>query len=101
MHQLYGGHVQPYAAEQCEVGERRANNPLHESDDSATVEVETSAWKVGDVVDVDTDDGWELGAQIIGPAESGEEATFRIRFADGVTDEWSAEDFRLHARDSR
>ena len=30
-----------YAAEQGEVGERRTNNPLHESDDSATVEVET------------------------------------------------------------
>eukprot|EP01047_Picozoa_sp_COSAG01_P079253 COSAG01_NODE_14957_length_1391_cov_1.801858_3_plen_117_part_00 len=62
----------------------------------AEPQVETSAWNIGDVIDVETEDGWELGAQIIGPSESGEEGTFRIRFVDGVIDDWIAEDFRVH-----
>jgi hypothetical protein len=62
----------------------------------AETQVETSAWKIGDVVDVETEDGWELGAQIIGPSKSGEEGAFRIRFADGVIDDWIAEEFRVH-----
>ena len=40
-------------------------------------------WTVGDTVDVDTEDGPEKGAVIIGPADSGAQTQMRIRFADG------------------
>ncbi len=50
-------------------------------------------WKAGDTVDVDTDDGVEKGAVIIGPARGGSETQMRIRFADGTVDDWDTEDF--------
>jgi glycine/D-amino acid oxidase-like deaminating enzyme len=55
-------------------------------------------WRPGDVVDVETEDGIERGAIVLGPAqgEGHNLANFRrVRFADGVVDDWDVEDFSL------
>jgi hypothetical protein len=56
-------------------------------------EAALTKWKVGDTVDVDTEDGTEKGAVIIGPAQGGDETQMRVRFADGTVDDWDTEDF--------
>lgn len=48
---------------------------------------------IGDRIDVDTEDGLEP-AFVIGPPESGLSSEMRVRFDDGVTDDWEVEDFR-------
>eukprot|EP01047_Picozoa_sp_COSAG01_P044677 COSAG01_NODE_4061_length_5387_cov_199.673979_1_plen_241_part_00 len=60
------------------------------------VEAEGPAWTVGDVVDIDTEDGWELGARIVGPSKGGQPGTLQVLFKDGVVDDWDVEDFRAH-----
>ena len=50
-------------------------------------------WAAGDVVDVDTEDGWERGATIKGPAKSGSQAERLLEFADGTVDDWDTADF--------
>jgi hypothetical protein len=52
------------------------------------------AWAVGDVVDVETEDGVEYGATILGPSQNGNPQEQEVRFADGVVDDWSTCDFR-------
>jgi hypothetical protein len=49
------------------------------------------AWDVGDVVDIDAEDGIEYGAVIIGAGDAADER--RVRFADGVIDSWPVCDF--------
>ena len=51
-------------------------------------------WAVGDVVDVETEDGWERGVTILGPAGSGSAAEMSVQFADGVVDDWEISEFR-------
>jgi hypothetical protein len=51
-------------------------------------------WRVGDRVDVEGEDGWEMGATVIGPSKAGDPSELRVRFADGVVDDWPFEDFR-------
>ena len=51
-------------------------------------------YKPGDKVDVESEDGWEYGATILGPAKGGNVDEMRIRFADGVVDDWPISDFR-------
>ena len=46
-----------------------------------------SSWRVGQVVDVETEDGWER-ARILGPSKTGKWDEMYIRFEDGVTDDW-------------
>ena len=53
-----------------------------------------SAWEIGTTVDIETEDGWERGATILGPAGSGNDAEMSIRFADGVIDDWDVAEFR-------
>ena len=48
-------------------------------------------FRLGDVVDVDTEDGWEVGATVLGRSKSGNPQQIRIRFADGVEDNWAAD----------
>ena len=55
-----------------------ASLPVH-ADTSSDGE---RSWKVGDLVDVETEDGMEYGAVIIGPATSGDSAQLELRFAD-------------------
>ena len=50
-------------------------------------------WKVGDTVDIDTADGVEKGAVILGPAVGGDAAQMRVKFPDGSVDDWDIEDF--------
>lgn len=52
-------------------------------------------YKPGQKVDVESEDGWEYGATVIGPAKSGDSDELRIRFADGVVDDWPVADFRV------
>ena len=51
-------------------------------------------FRPGDVVDVDTEDGMEYGATVLGLSEGGDKAEMRVRFADGVIDDWPKADFR-------
>jgi hypothetical protein len=51
-------------------------------------------FKVGDRVDVEGEDGWELGATILGPSKGGDKSELRVKFADGVVDDWPFDDFR-------
>jgi hypothetical protein len=49
------------------------------------------AGRVGQVVDVETEDGIEKGAVILGLAQAGDAGQMRIKFPDGVVDDWDAE----------
>jgi hypothetical protein len=51
-------------------------------------------WMIGTVVDIDTEDGMEFGATVLGASESGDREEMRVRFADGVEDDWPVTDFR-------
>lgn len=50
-------------------------------------------WAVGEDIEVDTDDGMER-ATILGAPESGSHTEMRVRFADGVIDDWEWADFQ-------
>ena len=50
-------------------------------------------WSVGQVINIDTEDGLEEGATILGPSSEGDAAQMQIRFADGSVDNWDIEDF--------
>ena len=41
---------------------------------------------------VETDDGYERGVEIIGPAESGKAEQMRVRFPDGTEDDWDEDE---------
>ena len=56
-----------------------------------------SKWRKGTIVDIDTEDGWERGVVIVGPAESGDPGAMSVRFRDGSVDDWEIEDFLLPA----
>ena len=43
---------------------------------------------VGDSIDVQTADGWECGARVLGLSESGDAGAIRVEFCDGVVDDW-------------
>jgi hypothetical protein len=78
--------------------------PVRSSDESATKAVvrptpaaklaARAAWIVGDRVDVDTEDGMELGAVVLGPSRCGDPLQLRVRFRDGVEDDWDVGGFR-------
>ena len=51
-------------------------------------------FRPGDVVDIETEDGIELGATVLGPSESLDVSEMRVRFADGVIDDWPIEDLK-------
>ena len=53
----------------------------------------SSTWSIGQVIDVDTEDGLEA-ATILGPSDTGDADHMRVRFADGVVDDWDIDDFR-------
>lgn len=46
------------------------------------------SWQSGDVINVESEDGWEVGATILGPAASGSAAEMSVRFVDGVVADW-------------
>jgi hypothetical protein len=46
------------------------------------------------MVDIETEDGIEFGATVLGPSESLDKREMRVRFADGVIDDWPIEDFK-------
>lgn len=54
-------------------------------------------WAVGDIVDIDTEDGWEGGAKVLGPSHSGDALELHVEFADGTVDDWATADFRRPA----
>lgn len=62
---------------------------------SAEAASASASWEAGTVVDIDTEDGWEYGATVTGPATSGNAAERQVRFADGTEDDWDTSDFRL------
>jgi hypothetical protein len=51
-------------------------------------------WTIGTVVDIDTENGMEFGATVLGASKSGDSEEMRVRFADGVEDDWPVIDFR-------
>ena len=55
------------------------------------------SWTSGDVVDIESEDGWETGATILGPAASGSATEMSVRFVDGVVDDWEVAEFRTAA----
>jgi hypothetical protein len=54
-------------------------------------------FKVGTLVDIETEDGLEKGVTILGPSKSGNVAEVRVRFADGSEDDWELADMKEHA----
>ena len=46
------------------------------------------------MIDVESEDGMEYGAVILGPPKSGNSGELEVRFADGVVDDWEIEEFR-------
>lgn len=50
-------------------------------------------WRVGDIIDIDTEDGIEHSASILGPSACGDPNQMQVKFADGTTDDWDKEDF--------
>eukprot|EP01043_Picozoa_sp_COSAG02_P036610 COSAG02_NODE_2693_length_8220_cov_3.340106_3_plen_83_part_00 len=42
---------------------------------------------------VETDDGWERGVTVLGPAQSGNRNELRVKFFDGTVDDWDVVDF--------
>ena len=51
-------------------------------------------WRIGEVIDIDTEDGLEKGATILGPVTRGDPLQMRVKFADGAIDDWEIEEFR-------
>eukprot|EP01046_Picozoa_sp_COSAG06_P123520 COSAG06_NODE_71435_length_184_cov_21.588235_1_plen_55_part_01 len=45
-------------------------------------------WDIGQVIDIDTEDGMEKGATILGPSSEGDATQMQVRFADGSSDNW-------------
>ena len=41
---------------------------------------------------VETDDGWERGVTVLGPADSGNADEMRVRFPDGTVDDWDVDE---------
>ena len=105
----------------CEDGAATFTARVHV--DGARAAVRPPSWEVGDVrvhtsnppaacdlqvvsdrcylwfqvIDVDTEDGWERGATIKGPASSGSRSERLLEFADGTVDDWDTGDFVLAA----
>ena len=55
---------------------------------------EPRTYTAGDIVDVETEDGTEYAATILGPSTSCDGREMRIKFADGIVDDWPVSDFR-------
>ena len=55
--------------------------------------IAASGWAVGQCIDVDTEDGVERGAVILGAGDGPDE--MQVRFVDGQRDSWPVADFRL------
>ena len=59
----------------------QGDEPVPEGETAAQPEPDAEAgWKVGDAVDVESEDGWERGAVVLGPAEGGDANELRVRF---------------------
>ena len=50
-------------------------------------------YRSGDIVDVDTEDGMEMGALVLGLPEGGDPGEMRVKFGDGVIDDWPLVEF--------
>jgi hypothetical protein len=83
-------------------GEARARKQNLKADDvmivlsntEETINPRGMQWRPGEVVDVDTEDGMEFGAVVLGPSSRGDDADeMSARFADGVIDDWSTAEF--------
>ena len=53
----------------------------------------SEAWRPGQVIDIDTEDGMEFGAEILGPSKDGDAKEMQIKFRDGVVDDWPIAEF--------
>ena len=60
----------------------------------AAAKAPKGGWQVSDKVDVESEDGFEYGLEILGPAASGSDEEMSVRFADGVVDDWEVAEFR-------
>ena len=57
------------------------------------VEGQACQWTVGQMVEIETADGLERAVRILGPAGSGQAEEMRVRFLDGVVDDWECSEF--------
>ena len=57
-------------------------------------------WYKGQTIDVDTEDGLEEGAEIVGPPVGPDQSEMQVRFADGVIDDWPVAEFRMQSGDA-
>lgn len=58
-------------------------------------------WEIGEIVDVETDEGIEQMVEVLGPAVEGDMHEMRVRFSDGVVDDWPTLDFRKRTATTR
>ena len=86
-----GSDEQEEEDEQEEQQPRRRKAARADEDSSRS---RSDGFRKGDVVDVESEDGWERHAKIIGPSKSRRPDEMRVRFADGVVDDWPVADFR-------
>ena len=68
-------------------------------DDWEVADFTEPKWQTGMLVDIDTDDGIEKGAKILGPPESSEKGELRVEFADGTLDDWETSSFSVAGAD--
>ncbi len=72
----------------CAAIQQGAPEPEFETEPKAQQQPMGGGLCVGDVVDVQTANGLERGARIIGPSESGDVGEIRVEFSNGVVENW-------------
>ena len=50
-------------------------------------------WNKGMIVDIETEDGWERGVALLGPAQSGSADEMRVKFPGGTVEDWEVAEF--------
>ena len=65
----------------CGAIQQGVLEPEHEADDEEVRRPVGGGLFVGDRIDVQTADGWECDARVLGPSESGDAGQIRVEFA--------------------
>ena len=96
---------QAQAAQARSVAETRSTAAASTSPgkDSASFRsaFKTAMFQRGDTVDVESEEGWQYGATILGPAIGGNADELQIRFADGDVADWPISDLRWPQQNTR
>ena len=81
-------------SEEEESEEEESEEEDEEKEEEESEEEDEEEWVVGQVIDIDTEDGLEP-AKVTGPAKNKAEDEMRVKFDDGTIDDWDIADFRV------